>query len=131
MTENFKIQDDFDLIVHQMPRELVEMHLYPLGDLHKDSELFDVRLWERWKREVFNDPNGYIVLVGDIFDNTLKNSKGDSYRNTGLTSESKRWLANELKLLAKQGRILGAVDGNHEYRSVYASDNSHKHFYLS
>lgn len=100
------------------------MHLYPLGDLHKDSELFDIRLWDRWKQTVYNDPFAYVVLIGDIFDNTLKNSKGDSYRNTGLTSESKRWLANELKELAKQGRILGGVDGNHEHRSVHSSDNS-------
>ena len=122
MTNNFKIKEDFDLIVHKMPRELDEMHIYPLGDLHKDSEIFDIKLWENWKKVVFNDPLAYIVLVGDIFDNTLKNSKGNSYSNTGRTSESKRWFANELKPM--KDRILAGVDGNHEYRSVHLSDNS-------
>lgn len=122
MSEDFAIKEDFDLIVHQMPRTLSEMHLYPLGDLHKDGELFDILLWERWKKVVFNDPCGYIVLVGDIFDNTLKNSKGNSYANSGRTSESKRWLSNELKPM--KDRILAGVDGNHEYRSVHLSDNS-------
>ena len=122
MDETFAVKDDFDLIVYQMPRELREMHLYPLGDLHKDSELFDIRLWERWKKVAFNDPYAYIVLVGDLFDNSLKNSKGNSYANSGRTSESKRWMANELKPM--KDRILAGVDGNHEYRSVYAADNS-------
>ena len=122
MDNGFKVKDDFDLIVHKLDTDLDEMHLYPLGDLHKDSELFDMGLWENWKKVVFNDPKGFIVMVGDIFDNTLKGSKGNSYGNSGRTSESKRWFANEL--LPMKHRILGAVDGNHEYRSVYASDNS-------
>ncbi len=120
--QSYKVKDDLDLIVHKMERSLDEIHIYPLGDLHLDSELFDIRLWENWKRVVFNDPKAYVVLIGDIFDNTLKGSKGNSYANTGRTSESKRWLANELKPI--RGRILGGTDGNHEYRSRYASDNS-------
>lgn len=118
----FTVKDDLELIVHSLDRSLKEVHLYPLGDLHLDSELFDLSLWEKWKLQVINDPLGYVGFVGDIFDNTLKNSKGNSYANIGRTRDSKRWFANEM--LPLKDRILGGTDGNHEYRSVYASDDS-------
>ena len=110
------INDDFQMIVHKLPRELDEIRIYPLGDLHVGSREFGHDTWRRWKKMVLEDENGYIVLVGDLMDNGLKNSKTNIYEATMTPREQVEWLVDELGDLKE--KIIGAIPGNHEYRTV-------------
>lgn len=116
------ISNDYDLIVHKFPEELEEMTIYPLGDVHIGSNEFDEELFDKWIKTVKDDPNGYVVIVGDVFDNTLKNSRGNSYDAKMRPREQKFFAVEKFRPI--KDRILAIVDGNHEYRSVYATDDS-------
>lgn len=115
------MKKDNEIIVHKLGRELEYINLYPLGDLHIGSDEFDDKRWSKWKSTVLNDPYGYILIIGDLLDNGLKNSKTNSYEQKLRPSEQKSKLANELRPL--KDKILGICRGNHEYRSVLASDD--------
>lgn len=113
--------NDFDLIVRKFPENLEEIHIYPLGDVHVGSQEFDEEHWRLWKRMVLQDPVGYVVIIGDMVDNGLRNSKTNPYESTMRPREQKEWLTKELRDL--KDRIIGACRGNHENRSVKESDD--------
>lgn len=116
-----RVLDDFELIKHKFGWDVEGINIYPLGDLHIGAKECNLATWLKWKSVVMNDPNGYIVIVGDIFDNSIKNSKGNSYNATMSPQQAKEWLWRELEPL--KDRILGGVRGNHCERSVQAVDN--------
>lgn len=107
--------DDFQMIVHELDEDLEGINIYPLGDLHIGSENFDEEHWENWINIVKNDPKGYVVMIGDLMDNGLKNSKTNPYRATMPPFEQKRWLADQLYEI--RDKILGMCQGNHEHRT--------------
>jgi len=113
--------NDFQMIVHELAEDLEYVNLYPIGDVHIGSPDFDLEQWNKWKKMVSLDANGYILMVGDMLDNGLKHSKTDSYSATMRPREQKAWLTEELRPLAD--RILGACQGNHEARSAKESDD--------
>ena len=114
------ILNDYEMIVHKLGQELEYVNLYPLGDLHIGSAQFNKEMWDRWKKMVLDDPNGYVVIIGDLVDNGLKNSKTNSYEATMRPMEQKMWLAKGLKPL--KDKILGGCQGNHENRTNVLSD---------
>lgn len=114
------IINDFEMVVHKLSRDLDEVNIYPLGDLHIGSPQFNLPLWKKWKQMVMDDPNGYVVIIGDLVDNGLKTSLTNSYEATMRPMEQKKWLADELKPL--KDKILGACRGNHEARSIKVAD---------
>lgn len=115
------MQNDFEMVVKKMDRDMSELHIYPLGDLHYESSLFDEGRWSRWKKQVSNDPLAMIAICGDIFNNDLKGSKGNSFETRMRISEAKVEITKDLRPL--KDKILCGVAGNHEYRSVYAADD--------
>jgi predicted MPP superfamily phosphohydrolase len=115
------MKSDFDLIVHKMDKNLKEIRIYPVGDIHIGSPEFSQELWDTWIKMVKEDEDGYVVIVGDTIDNGLKNSKTNVYRATMSPNQQKQWLAQQLKPI--KHKILGAVRGNHEDRSVKESDD--------
>lgn len=112
---------EFDLIVHEFSRDLETIRIYPLGDVHVGSENFNEKLFDKWLEMVKNDHQGYVVIVGDLLDNGLKNSKTNSYDATMSPREQKNWIRDRLKPI--KGKILGAVAGNHELRSRVLTDD--------
>lgn len=115
------MKKDFDLITWKLPRELEYIHLYPMGDPHVGSQEFSEELWDKWIKKVLADPVGYVVIIGDMFDNALKGSKTDCFDARMRPRDQKKWLTTELSTIS--GKILGVTPGNHEYRSVYATDD--------
>lgn len=113
--------NDFSMIVKKLPRELDYINLYPLGDTQVGSPNFDKRLFYAWRKEVLDDPFGYVVIVGDMFNNATKKSKSNSYAEAMTPMQSKIWLWTELKPI--RDRIIGGVRGNHEERSVNEVDD--------
>lgn len=112
---------DFEMTVHDLGSELSHINIYPLGDVHVGSNHFDEERFDKWIELVKKDEFGYVVLVGDMVDNGLKNSKTNSYEATMRPREQKEYLVRKLRPIAD--RILGVVRGNHEERSVNDTDD--------
>ena len=112
----FEVKNDYDMVVWKLPEEMSHVNLYPIGDVHFGSPEFNQKKWDKWKQTVLDDPNSRVVLIGDMIDNGLKNSKTDVYKATMSPIEQKRKLAEELWDI--KHLILAGVQGNHEHRST-------------
>ena len=88
--------------------------IYTLADLHIGSAECDVNLIKRVVKFVQETPHTYVVLLGDILDTALKNSKTDIYSEVMSVADSQK-LAVEL-LTPIKDRIIGLTPGNHENR---------------
>ena len=107
--------DDFVLITHKFD-ELEHLNIYPLGDVHIGSKEFDLELFLEWRKMVESDPNGAVVIIGDMMNMGLRNSKSNVYEEKLSPMEQKEMCYELLKPIAD--KILGGCSGNHEYRSV-------------
>lgn len=106
---------DFTLIQSKY-EYLDHLNIYPLGDVHIGSKEFDLELFKQWIEVVKNDPNGAVVIIGDMMNMGLRNSKSNVYEETLSPMEQKE-LCYEL-LLPVADKIIAGCSGNHEYRAV-------------
>jgi len=116
------MRKDFDVEIYKYPTTMEKIRIYPLGDLHIGSPEFCEEHWKKWKKMVMDDEYSRVVLIGDMMDNGLKMSKTDSYEATMRPREQKEWLKTELAGI--KDKIIGVVNGNHEYRSARECDDS-------
>lgn len=106
---------DFQLIQANFS-ENSHLTLYPVGDVHIGSNEFDLELFKQWVEMVKNDPNGAVVIVGDMMNMGLRNSKSNVYEETLSPMEQKELCFELLNPIAD--KIIGGCSGNHEYRAV-------------
>lgn len=111
---------DFDMIVHKFGRDLDSLHVYPVGDAHIGSPDWNKDKMLDWQHQVLNDPVARVVIVGDMVENNLKASRGNCFESLLSPMEQKRELKEFLEPISHL--ILGAVPGNHEYRSRMEAD---------
>jgi predicted phosphodiesterase len=109
------VLDDFQIILAKYD-ELDHLNIYPLGDVHIGSKEFDLELFEKWIETVKNDPNAAVVVIGDIMNMGLRNSKSNVYEEK-LTPMEQKELCYEL-LNPIKDKIIAGCSGNHEYRAV-------------
>lgn len=95
--------------------------IVPLADAHYGSKEFNETKWHNAIKRIQDDPHCFCVLVGDLIDNGLKNSLTNVYEATCGPREQKEWLIAELTPI--KDKILGAVGGNHERRTVKEADD--------
>lgn len=107
--------DDFVMMNYQFD-DKTKLNVYPLGDVHIGSKEFDLGLFKQWLEVVSNDPNGAVVIIGDIMNMGLRNSKSNVYEET-LSPMQQKDLCYEL-LNPIADKILAGCSGNHEYRAV-------------
>lgn len=107
--------DDFVLIDSKFDN-LNHLTIYPLGDVHLGSKECDMELLKEWVEMVKNDPNGAVVIIGDMMNMGLRNSKSNVYEET-LTPMQQKELCYEL-LAPIADKIIAGCSGNHEYRAV-------------
>lgn len=107
--------DDFVLIKASYP-ELENLNIYPIGDVHIGSKEFDIELFKRLVDTIKNDEQGVAVIIGDMMNMGLRNSKSNVYEES-LTPLEQKELCYEL-LLPIADKIIAGCSGNHEYRSV-------------
>lgn len=114
--------NDFMPVINKLPasNHANELRIVPLADAHYGSREFNETLWHNTIKRIQDDPNCFCVLVGDLIDNGLKNSLTNVYEATASPREQKEWLYNEL--LPIKDKILGAVGGNHERRTMREAD---------
>lgn len=90
------------------------IQLYALSDIHIGSRECDVDLVKEVIEHIRTTPNMYVILLGDILDTALKNSKSDIYSSAMSIAESQQ-LALEI-LAPIKDKIIGMTPGNHENR---------------
>ena len=89
--------------------------IVPLADLHIGSSRCDIPRIKHVIDTIVNDPRAYVVLVGDIINNSTKTSVGDVYEEKMSPMEQCKLAVDILRPIAD--KILGAVCGNHEQRT--------------
>ena len=97
-----------------LPIEENNLRLYVLSDMHLGSSEADVPTLKRIIEHIKQDPNMRVILLGDILDTALKNSKTDIYSETMSIADAQK-LAIEL-LTPIKDKIIGMTPGNHENR---------------
>ncbi len=106
--------DDFILIDSNYIENDV-LNVYPLGDVHIGSREFNLELFNEWVEMVKNDPNGAVVIIGDVMNMGLRNSKSNVYEERLSPMEQKDLCYELLNPIAD--KIIGGCSGNHEYRA--------------
>lgn len=98
-----------DIDCHGRPIEVV-----PIADLHIGDPAAKINLIRNLVEQVRTNPNRYAILVGDLMNTAIANSKSDFYSE--LMKPSKQ-LETCYELLSPiKDKVLGIVSGNHEER---------------
>lgn len=111
---------DFEIIIHEF-EENNDITIIPISDVHLGANEHMQRAWETFCMDVLKEPNTYITLGGDLINNATRSSVSNIFEETMRPSEQKRMMAKMLEPL--RGRILCAVSGNHERRSMKDADD--------
>lgn len=108
--------------------DLDEVHIHIFGDLHVGSTKFRATEVQNRIKEVQEDPKARVILLGDLINNSTRNSVGDVYSEP-LTPMQQISLATEM-LRPIKDKIIAVVSGNHERRS-YRSDGIDLTYFLA
>lgn len=111
---------DFELIQHKFQGN-EDIHIVPISDVHLGAAEHMQRKWELFCQEILESPNTYITLGGDLINNATRSSISNIFEETMRPSEQKKLMAKMLEPL--RDRILCAVSGNHERRSLKDADD--------
>jgi len=112
--------NDFELITHQFSAQ-DDIKIYPIFDVHLGAAEHMEREWSQFCIDILNDPHAFIILGGDLVNNATKNSVSNVYEEVMRPREQKRVITEMLTPL--RDRILCAVTGNHERRSMRDVDS--------
>lgn len=105
-----------DGIIQKLPETLKSAEILVLADLHIGDMQSDVRLIKELIDSVAETPSRYAILAGDIMNNAIIGSKGDTYTATLSPTEQLQYAVELLKPIAE--KILAVVPGNHEERTT-------------
>lgn len=103
------------LIQAILPKSLDKFEIEIFSDLHIGSKKCNIELINKRIERVKNNKNVYCVLLGDIVNNTTRDSVGDVY-DEPLSPMDQMKLASSLFEPIKD-KILAITAGNHERRS--------------
>jgi predicted phosphodiesterase len=95
------------------------VQVVPFGDQHIGSKNCDIDYVKTIIDTICNCPNAYCILLGDLLDATLKNSVGNVYDNAIQPGEALKYAMELMRPLARMGKILLWIDGNHEDNRVF------------
>lgn len=111
--------NDFDLITHSFKDEI---DIYPIADVHLGAVEHCEPQWQAFLKRVEQE-NAYLILAGDLLNNSTRGTKfANPFDEVLRPREAKRRMVEYLEPLARNGRILCMVSGNHEARSLRESD---------
>jgi predicted phosphodiesterase len=116
------MRGDFDMIVREFDRN-DDLTIIPISDVHLGAFEHMSDEWERFCENVLKQPNTLLTLGGDLINNATRSSVSNIFSETMRPSEQKKRMAEMLKPLAYENRILCATAGNHEKRSGKDADD--------
>lgn len=98
------------------PAHIDGIELHGLADLHTGDPLADIKLFKERVERIARTSNAFVILNGDICDNAISDSVGDTYSATKSPIGQVQSIAEILKPI--KDRILCINSGNHEWRSA-------------
>lgn len=98
----------------KLPIKTNNIKLYILSDVHLGDANVDIQTLTKIINFIKDTPECYCILLGDILNTALKNSKTDIYSETLSLVEAQK-LAIELFTPIKD-KIIAMTPGNHENR---------------
>lgn len=117
------IKNDFEMIIKNVDTNK-DVKVYAVGDLHVGAIQSNLKGWEEFNRRILDDPNAYVIFLGDLMNNATRSSVSNPYEDNMRPREQKIYLKEHLTDLAKADRILAILPGNHENRSLKDADDS-------
>lgn len=113
------MKSDFELVQFAFP-ERQDLTILPIADVHLGAAEHLEREWRQFCDSVLKQPNTYLLLGGDMVNNSTRSSVANPFDEVIRPREQKRLMAEMLMPLRE--RILAGVLGNHEMRSRRESD---------
>jgi len=92
-----------------------EVHVYPIGDVHKGAHGFDKRAFQRYIEKIENDPMAVVVVLGDLIDNATQGSKGCVFSQREMPQKQIETIIEMLTPIKE--KIIFFTIGNHEERT--------------
>lgn len=97
-------------------------HLWPVSDLHLGAEEFNESLFFETLERIWSDSDALVLLNGDLMEASTRGSVGTGvYDQKTAAQEQLERVVDIFTPLAREGRILGATNGNHEDRITKAT----------
>ena len=110
--------NDFDMIKHHFDAPIT---IFPISDVHYGALEHKHKEWLAFCKMVEETPNAYIILGGDLVNNNVRTcSFINPYDELVRPREQKKAMVEFLSPI--KDRILCAVNGNHEARSLKDDD---------
>lgn len=103
------------VIKRDLSKDFKEIKVLALSDFHIGDSLCNLKLIRSVLEEVKNSPNTFVILNGDLMNNSIKNSVSSIYDEVLSPMESIVKLCELLEPI--KDRILVIHPGNHEWRS--------------
>ncbi len=116
------MKSDFEIIRAVVPKADV-VRIKPIADVHYASILCNERAFMDFRDQLLKEKNTYTILMGDLLNNNTRSSVGSPWDDVMRPSEAKKKMAEILRPLAQEGKIIGALSGNHERRSLKDADD--------
>lgn len=114
------MENDFKLITRYFDSH-EDIEIYPISDVHLGAAEHMQKEWKKFCEDIVNKPNAYIILAGDLINNATRSSVSNVYEDVLRPREQKRIMTEMLTPL--RDKILCAVSGNHERRSIKDVDD--------
>lgn len=111
---------DFELIQHHFEKN-DDITIIPISDVHLGADEHMEKEWKSFCDNVLSNPNVYVTLGGDLINNATRSSVSNIFDETMRPREQKKMMVEMLTPI--KDRILCAVTGNHERRSVKDVDD--------
>lgn len=109
---------DFKMIVHEFDNPIT---IFPISDVHFGALEHLNKEWMEFCKKIEKTPNAYIILGGDMVNNNVRTcSFINPYDELVRPREQKKRMVEYLTPI--KDRILCAVSGNHEARSIKDDD---------
>lgn len=111
--EMVSIKKDTEMIVHKFDGDIV---IYALSDVHYGALEHNEAAWNATLKEILDQPNAYVILGGDLINNSLRNSVGAGVYDDIVNPMKQKIRMTEM-IAPLAPRIICIVPGNHELRS--------------
>lgn len=112
------MKSDFEIINKNVNEDIT---IYPITDVHLGSVEHNSKEWGKFIEKIKNEPNSYVVLGGDLINNATRSSVSNIFEELLRPREQKELMVKYLKEI--KDKILCAVSGNHERRSIKDADD--------
>lgn len=109
------------IVTHRLSPEFKAVYIVPLSDMQIGNPSFDEKVFLGYRDWILSRKNAFTIMPGDNLESPVIGNRASDVWDMRLTPKVARAKFKELiEPLAKAGKILGAVDGNHDDR-VYKS----------